>query len=102
MDNPPEALAVHADEQPCAVGVSIDRPNEVGNPGQTNTLAALSEEFASLEVDEHPQGDEIRRQVSFSPHHPSRLQSDICRWNTTFPTGTWLPMNISWPLAAAL
>jgi hypothetical protein len=78
MDNPPEVHTAQVVEQ-SAVELSNDQPNEVDNPGQANAVAALTEAFALQESDEHPLGDEIRRQVCFSRYEPSSTWSNIFR-----------------------
>jgi hypothetical protein len=102
MDSPAEQH-VAPTEQPSAPGsLNGGGQNEADNIGLGNPPATVSEALAALESDEHPRGDEIRKQVGFRLYGPLLLfQSDICRWNTTFPTRTWLPTSTSWPSVVA-
>jgi hypothetical protein len=75
MEGQAEQHAVPAEELSAPTSLKGSGQNGVDNNGHSNPPATVSEAFAALETDEHPRGDEVRKQVGYNPH--CRYQSDF-------------------------
>jgi hypothetical protein len=98
MDNHSNKQPFEPEAESSAAKVANHGADGDKSDGATDRHVFVSGSLASMESMEHPQGEEIRRQVRFQFHmfYHCYIRLIGYRWNTTFPTKTWLPTNILW------